>query len=219
MEEVKKTPVELSRQTIKRLPQYLNYLKEAEKQGLEYVSAPTVAEALRLNEVQVRKDLAAVSQKPGKPKKGFLVRELKKDLEAYWNGSDLCEAVVVGVGHLGSAFLWGKEDFGQQGMKLLAGFDIDSSLIGTEIGGKPVFSIDKLENLCSRLGIRIGILTVPPKEAQHVCDQMVKAGIRGIWNFAPVHLMVPDRVIVQNETLALPLGILAGRVSEMLKED
>ena len=214
----KKKPVEISRQTINRLPQYLNYLKAVESQGVEYISAPTVAEALRLNEVQVRKDLAAISKKPGKPKKGFLIRDLRRDLEEYWSGSDLHEAVLVGVGRLGSALLC-DEGFEQHGMKILAGFDREPAVIGLEIGGKPVFSVEKLENLCRRLGVQIGILTVPAEAAQEICDRMVAAGIRGIWNFAPAHLLVPDTVILQNETLALPLSVLAGRVSEMRKKE
>ena len=219
MDNRKRIPVEVSRQTIKRLPQYLNYLKSMEKQGMEYISAPTVAEALRLNEVQVRKDLASVSTRPGKPKKGFLVRTLVRDLEEYWVGSDLHEAVLIGAGRLGSAFLCDEENFRQHGMKILAGFDVNPAVIGASIGGKTVFSMERLENLCGRLGARIGILTVPSDSAQEACDALVAAGIRGIWNFAPVHLLVPDTVIVQNETLALPLSVLAGRVSEMLKKE
>lgn len=218
MGEEKKIPVEVSRQTIKRLPQYLHYLQAVEKQGLEYVSAPGVAEVLRLNEVQVRKDLAAVSSKPGKPKKGFLIRDLRKDLEQYLGGTDLHEAVLIGVGPLGRALMF-EDSFEQHGMRLLAAFDPNPAHSGVTVNGRQVFPMEKLSNLCGRLGVRIGILTVSAEEAQNVCDQMVAAGIRGIWNFAPIHLQVPNTVIVQNETLALPLAALAGRVSDMLEKE
>ena len=200
------------KQTAKRLPNYLTYLKGKADEGVINISAPVVAKGLSLNEVQVRKDLAAVSESGGKPKTGYFLSKLIMDIEKYLGYDNVKDAVVVGVGHLGSA-LMSFEGFKNYGLNVIAGFDAEDNLIGTEVNGKKIFSTDRIIEFCKNLNINIGIITVPDKYAQEICDIMVEAGILAIWNFAQVHLKVPDNITVKNENLAASLAILSKSIS------
>lgn len=206
----------ISKQLLQRLPLYLNYLKNyADKDG--YISAPLIANAMRLNEVQVRKDLAAVSSSGGKPKIGFATGQLIRDIEKFLGYDNVNEAVIAGAGRIGSALL-ANPGFSEYGLKILMGFESDEKLIGTDIAGKQILHIDKLTDVCKRLKIHIGIITVPAESAQEVCDKMVAGGILAIWNFAPVHLNVPDHVVVQNQNMAASLAILSKHLREKLEK-
>ena len=96
-------PVSISRQALQRMPFYLQYLKKLQSSGAVIVAAPAVADALRLNEVQVRKDFAAVSSTRGKPKTGFPIDGLIADMERFLGYHDVQQAVLVGAGYLGRA--------------------------------------------------------------------------------------------------------------------
>jgi redox-sensing transcriptional repressor len=207
----------VSIQALWRLPYYLNYIKSLDEGKYSNISAPVIAKALNLHEVQVRKDLAAVSNTGGKPKTGFEIKELIKDLEEYLGYNNVDEAVLVGVGHLGKALLTYK-GFENYGLKIVVGFDNDEALIDTKIAGKQILSLDKLKDLCWRMSVNVGIITVPAQDAQRICDLLIEAGIRAIWNFAPVHLHVPEYVLVQNENLAATLAVLSRKLTENLKE-
>lgn len=201
-------------QMLQRLPQYLSYLKALPKEYNTTISATAIAEALSLNDVQVRKDLAAISD-GGKPKIGYITDSLIKRLEKVLGYDDVNDAIVVGVGNLGRT-LMSYVGFSEYGLNIVAGFDIDKNVINTEVSGKKVLSVKKLKNLCQRMKIHIGIITVPASEAQKVCDALTETGVMGIWNFAPIHLKVPDGVHVQNEDMATSLAILSRHITENL---
>ena len=101
----KDTCKEISRQTLKRLPYYLNQLNRLKEEGVTQISSPIIAKALGYSDIQVRKDLAAVSTTPGKPKMGFLVSELIDDIESFLGYRNTNDAVIIGAGSLGTA-LW-----------------------------------------------------------------------------------------------------------------
>ncbi|MGB8451439.1 MAG: redox-sensing transcriptional repressor Rex [Anaerocolumna sp.] len=124
-------------------------------------------------------------------------------------------AIIAGAGILGRALL-SYEGFTKYGLDIIAAFDVDETIIDTTINGKKVLSSDKLKDLCSRMKVRIGIITVPAAEAQDICNQMVESGILAIWNFAPVILKVPDNVLVQNEDIAFSLAKLSKNLSKKL---
>lgn len=197
--------------TLSRLPLYHCYLKDRQREGQHYVSATVIAQSLSLNSVLVRKDLASISRLPGKPRMGFSIAPLLADLEEYLGYNNLDEALIVGVGSLGRALL-AYEAFEQYGLSIVVGFDSDEGLSGIRVGGKPVLPMSKLADMVRRLGIRIGIITVPKDQAQRVCDALVEAGIRAIWNFAPVHLDVPSGVLLKNENLAASLAALSNEL-------
>lgn len=126
--------------------------------------------------------------------------------------------LLVGVGNLGSALL-SYNGFKEYGLNIIAGFDDDESKVGKEIGKKMVFHVNKLPDMIQRMGIKIGILTVPAPYAQEIADIMVKAGIRAIWNFTHVKLNVPKNVIIQHENLAASLVVLSKKLEILLKSD
>lgn len=204
----------VSKQTLSRLPAYLHYLRGLEGEG-RYVSATAVAEALGLNDVVVRKDLASVSSL-GRPKVGYARRELIGELEHFLGYDNTQDAILVGAGKLGKA-LMSYDVFPQYGLNIVAGFDTDPRVYGTEEGGKKILPMEKLPGLCRRLGVRIGIITVPGPQAQQVCAQLIESGLLAVWNFANVHLSVPEGVLVQNENMAVSLAILSNHLKERFR--
>lgn len=215
MENYKETLVSMSTQALKRMPYYLHYLKQLRSEGIEIIASPAIASDLSLNEVQVRKDFAAISTSKGKPKTGFIIQELIYNMELLLGYHNVKDAVLVGAGSLGKALLSYK-GFEQLGMNIVTAFDSNEELIGTELNGKRILSSDKISSVSRRLNIHIGIITVPASQAQMVCDQLVAGGILAIWNFAPVHLMVPGDIMVQNENMAASLAILSKHLQDKI---
>ena len=193
---------------------YLSYIKGLPEDAPKNISATTIAEALQLNDVQVRKDLASVSSS-GKPKVGYNVKDLIAELEAFLGYNDIDNAVIVGAGSLGKALL-NYSGFKAYGLNIIAAFDLGEE--PTEFQGKTVFPIAQLESFCRKVNIHIGIITVPASSAQEICDLLVNSGIRAIWNFAPVHLVVPDGILVQNENMASSLALLSNHLREQMKK-
>jgi redox-sensing transcriptional repressor len=208
----------ISLQAVHRLPYYLQYLKNLKADGIEAVSAAAAASHFGYTEIQVRKDFAAVSSCPGKPKQGFDISALINDIETHLGFRNSDEAVLVGAGSLGRALLSFK-GFDSYGLKIVAVFDSNEELVGTEIGGKRVFTAERISDLSRRLHTHIGIITVPAEHAQIVCDQLVAGGIQAIWNFAPVHLSVPKNILVQNENMAASLALLSRHLREQLASE
>ncbi|MEI8199958.1 MAG: redox-sensing transcriptional repressor Rex [Eubacteriales bacterium] len=206
----------VSIQTLQRLPDYLNCLKSLLQRNIETVSAKIVAESLGLGEIQVRKDLASVSS-GGKPKVGYVTRDLVRDLETYLGYHDSHDAVLVGAGKLGKALL-SYEGFREYGLNIVAAFDTKGSESDDDMQVK-ILPVETLSDLCRRLKIRIGIITVPAVHAQEVCDILVQSGVLAIWNFAPTHLHVPGNILVRNENMAASLAILSRHLSRKLLED
>mgnify|MGYP001275585496 FL=1 len=211
----KKEKPYISIQSLHRMPYYLHYLKEAKKAGIEVIPATTIASDLKLNEVQVRKDLAAICTTKGKPKTGFIVGELIKNMEDFLGYNNTKDAVLVGAGSLGKALL-SYSGFENYGLNIVAAFDIDKEKIRTRINDKEVLPMEEMENICRRLNIHIGIITVPVQYAQDVCDKLIASGILAIWNFAPVHLSTPEGILVRNENMAASLAILSHHLQEKL---
>lgn len=206
---------EMSKATLRRLPSYLRYLYRLDKESVPTVSSTTIANGLGLNPVQVRKDIALVSSVAGKPKTGYATKELIADLESYLGYNNTRDAVLVGVGGLGRAIL-GYDGFRNYGLNIAYAFDTDENVIGTEINGKAVYSADKLQSIVERFKIRLGIICVPSASAQTVADNMVKAGIKAIWCFAPVHLNLSPEIAVKSEDLAASLALLSMQLSKTL---
>ena len=191
----------VTRATIGRLPLYLKYLKSLPTE-VTTISATKIAKALGLGEVQVRKDLCAVSGN-GKPKIGYYLTELTEKIEKSIGYKSRSSAVIVGAGKLGKALLSysGFENFG---LEIACGFDTDPAKFEK---GK-ILPLEQLKQFCQDKNIKIGIITVPAPFAQKVADMLVEAGIQAIWNFAPCALVLPDNIIVRREDIALSLAYL-----------
>lgn len=200
----------ISRATLRRLPLYLNYLKSLDKTTCENISATSIAKILGFGEVQVRKDLASVSG-AGKPRTGYVITELIRQLESFLGYDNISIAVIVGAGKLGKALL-DYEGFSEYGLKISAAFDIDKEKIGTTEKGKQILSMDEFSDYLKTENVKLGIITVPAPYAQSVCNVMIENNISAIWNFAPTHLKTPDNVLIYNENMALSLAMLSGEL-------
>ncbi len=202
--------------TLRRLPIYYQYLKKWHAEThLDYISSNQIGADLNVLPIQVRKDLE-VTEAVGKPKLGYNVAELISTIEAFLGWDNTTDGYLVGVGNLGSALL-GYQGFKEYGLNIIAAFDTDEGKVGKEIHGTMVLPVEKLSNMIRRMGIKIGILTVPAHSAQALAETMVNAGIRAIWNFSPVKINVPAHVIVQHENLASSLVVLSKKLTQALK--
>ena len=197
---------EISKSVLKRLPGYLAYLKSIPDSASPNISATALANALGMGEVQVRKDLAMVSD-GGRPKIGYRRESLIEDIEQFLGYDNTTDAVLIGAGKLGQALLDYK-GFDEYGLNILAAFDVKPAIDKTE-AGKPILPMEKLESFCRGHKVLMGVITVPASQAQQVCDQLIAAGIKGIWNFTNTHLEVPANILVQNENMATSLAVLS----------
>lgn len=199
---------DVSRAALGRIPVYLKFI-ESLPQDVETVSATTIAKALGFGEVQVRKDLGAICGS-GKPRIGYTVFDLKASLECLIDSRN-GKAVIVGAGKLGRALLdYG--GFSDYGLDILAAFDTEVSQ--NNASGKPILPIDGLHDFCKENDVSIGVITVPAKAAQEVCDKLCQSGIKAIMSFAPCKLTAPEGVAIQYENMALSLAHLKTQIKQ-----
>ena len=206
---------EISKSVLKRLPGYLSYLKSLPEGSAIYISATALANALGMGEVQVRKDLALVSD-GGRPKIGYLREKLIEDISQFLGYDNTTDAILVGAGKLGQALL-GYSGFAAYGLNVLAAFDAAPTAEQTD-EGKPIYPMSELENFCKQHNVLMGIITVPAPFAQQVCNLLIENGIKAVWNFAPVHLDVPANILVQNENMATSLAVLSMHLQAQIKK-
>jgi redox-sensing transcriptional repressor len=186
--------------SIRRLPSYLHIIRRLQGEGNAFISGTVIAQELNLEPIQVRKDLA-ITGIIGKPKKGYPVQALVGAIEHFLGWDSPLDAVLVGAGNLGAALL-GYGEFRYHGLRVTAAFDKNPQKIGSNVHGVPIFDVANMEEQIRSLGVTAAILTVPSIKAQETADILVRAGIRGIWNFTNVKLKVSERVVVQKEDLS-----------------
>ena len=206
----------ISKSVLKRLPGYLAYLKSLPENGPIHISATALANALGMGEVQVRKDLAMVSD-GGRPKIGYLREALIEDIEQFLGYDNVTDAVLIGAGKLGQA-LMAYRGFDEYGLNIMAAFDRNPKKEKTD-EGKPIYHTDRLTQFCRTHKVLMGIITVPAEGAQEVADLLIAGGIKAIWNFAPTHLDVPTGILVQNENMATSLAVLSVHLQAQMKEE
>ena len=206
----------VSKSVLKRLPGYLDYLKSIPENGPVHISATALANALGMGEVQVRKDLAMVSD-GGRPKIGYVRQALIDDIEQFLGYDNTTDAVLIGAGKLGQALL-DYRGFEEYGLNILAAFDAAHKMDFTD-GGKPVYPMEELENFCRKHKVLMGIITVPGDYAQEVADRLVVSGIKAIWSFAPCRLEVPGNILVQQENMAHSLAVLSMHLQAQIKDE
>lgn len=200
--------------TIRRLPWYLAYVTLLHNNHVEYVSSTKIADELNVDSSQIAKDLSFLNIK-GKTRIGYEVASLEKALRDFLGFDRSHNAVMVGAGSLGAALI---SDSGLQryGLNIVAGVDINPDIIGSQIGGIPIYHIDRLKELVKAKKINIGIVAVPVDSAQDVADTMVAAGIKGIWNFTPYRIRVRDGVVIANTSIYSHLALMYNRLGTLL---
>ena len=197
----------ISKATVDRLPRYYRCLRQLTDEGVEIASSEELGRRLAINPEQIRKDLAFFGQF-GKKGVGYYVAELKESignilgLDQHWN------VAIIGMGHLGAA-LANYQGIARLGFHLVAIFDVNPVVIGTRVGERRVEDIAYLAEIIAERDVQIGVIAVPATHAQSVADKLVAAGIRGIWNFAPVKLQVPPNIPFVSEDLSVGLSSLS----------
>ena len=197
----------ISKATVDRLPRYYRCLRQLTDEGVEIASSEELGRRLAINPEQIRKDLAFFGQF-GKKGVGYYVVELKESignilgLDQHWN------VAIIGMGHLGAA-LANYQGIARLGFHLVAIFDVNPVVIGTRVGERRVEDIAYLAEIIAERDVQIGVIAVPAAHAQDVADKLVAAGIRGIWNFAPVKLQVPPNIPFVSEDLSVGLSSLS----------
>ncbi len=181
---------------VSRLPQYLRILNRLLEDGITVVSSQQLGEKLQVTPAQIRKDLSYFGRF-GKQGRGYSVRDLLDRLRqilgvnAFWN------VAVVGVGRLGRAIL-NYPGFNPDGFHLVAAFDVNPGVVGEEVGGITVYSLNDLHRIANEKKISIAIVAVPVSQTQEVVDQLVACGVRAILNYAPIAPYVREGVRIRN---------------------
>jgi redox-sensing transcriptional repressor len=201
----------IPRPTIKRLSLYLRELESLAEQDQQTISSRELGAVLDLTDAQVRKDLGFFGQF-GHPGIGYRVPELISELRRILGTDRRWHAAIVGAGNIGRALL-PYARFDRKGFDIVAIFDSDPKLVGTEIAGRRVHAMDELPRLVREREIRIGFVAVPADQAQSVANRLIEAGVRGILNFAPVRLDMHDEASVVSVDLSRALEQLAFQIS------
>jgi redox-sensing transcriptional repressor len=201
------TTKRISESTIHRLSLYYRALSLLEKENYETVSSKELAKREKLTPAQVRKDLSFFGSF-GTRGLGYPVQELKAKIASILGIDRTWRVALVGVGNIGSALVSYKE-FQKQGFKIVKLFDNDQRKIGSNHKGIIVSDVRNLVTELQEAKIDMVIIAVPATVAQYVVDDVVKAGIKAILNFAPINLRVPDDVHLRNENMAMELEYLS----------
>lgn len=192
---------------VSRLSLYLRELQHLVRQGHETISSNTLGPLLGFSDAQVRKDLAHFGQF-GYPGIGYRCQELIDAVKRILGTDRRWAVAVIGMGNLGQA-LMGHKGFERQGFSIVAAFDVDDAKVGKSIAGVPILPLADLARATREYGIQMAMLAVPASAAQSVADQAAEAGIRGIVNFAPVTITLPDDVHQVGVDLAMELEKLS----------
>ena len=185
----------IPRATIQRLAVYLEVLEKLHHDGITVISSEPLAKACAVNASQIRKDLTYFGEF-GVRGVGYNIANLMDSIAEALGANRPWNCVVVGTGKLGRALL-NHRDFSLRSYHIIGAFDSDPEKIGDTISGITIQNVSCLKECTEALGARIGIITTPPAWAQLVADQLVEAGIRGILNFVPARIFVPDNVFLE----------------------
>lgn len=203
----------ISESTIRRLSLYYRVLSILEKENYETVSSKELAKREKLTPAQVRKDLSFFGSF-GTRGLGYPVSELKKQIAEILGLNRGWNVALIGVGNIGSALV-GYKEFQRQGFNIKLIFDNDQRKIGSNHKGIIVSDIKNLEKDLKENSIEIVVVAVPSTVAQYIVDDVIKAGIKGILNFASVNLKVPDDVFLRNENMSMELEYLSFALSNL----
>lgn len=201
---------------VNRLSMYLRELQHLLSDGKETTSSSQLGRRLGFTDAQVRKDLAHFGHF-GHPGIGYRCDELVGAIRKILGTDREWRVALVGVGNLGRALL-GYRGFNRQGFRLVAAFDADPAIVGSEIDEVPIHDVARLEEIVAQQQVELGLVAVPASDAQHVADQLVSAGVGGILNFAPVTLKVPEGVSKVGVDLARELEQVTFSVANRLRE-
>ncbi len=189
--------------TVSRLVAYLRVVSEMEVEGVIYATSDRLGNAANVSAHQVRKDLLLAKVTSGTRGRGYTVAILRRELSSTLGLTRSWRVAIVGMGRLGQA-LADYPHFKGFNFDLVCGFDRDPNKVGKLIGSLPVYGMAELSSRVEELALDIVFLTVPVGSAKAATEMIVKAGVRGVLNFVPTVISVPDTVRVE------PVDFLAG---------
>ncbi len=193
-------PPKVPEATIKRLSIYMRVLRDLEKKGVEVISSAELADICGVNAAQIRKDLTYFGEF-GIRGVGYYVKELHFDIRRVLGLNQKRNVALVGVGNLGRA-LASYRNFTEHGYTFVAAFDVDPKKVGTYLpSGVPIHAMEDMPRVAAEKKIEIAIITTPGEAAQAAADMVVRSGIKGILNFAPVQIHVPPDIKVKKVDL------------------
>lgn len=197
--------------TLRRLPWYLACVSRLRSHGVERVSSTTISHELNVDASQIAKDLSYLDIR-GKTRIGYDVAKLEQVLLDFLGFGRCHNAVMMGVGSLGAALI---ADSGLRrfGLEIVAGFDVNPALIGSTIGGIPIYSVDELKLRRAKLGAEIAIIAVPVENAADVARVCVDAGFKALWNFTPFRIKTEPDIVVTNTSIYAHLAVMYNRLS------
>lgn len=198
--------------TIRRLPKYHRYLNELLDREVHRISSRELGEMTGFTASQIRQDLNCFGGF-GQQGYGYNVTELYNQIKSILGLDKGYKAALVGAGNIGQA-VSNYSRFEDLGFKITTIFDANPKLIGMKIRDVEIRDIDEMKPILENEKIDIGIICVPRKNAQNVADDLIKGGVRAIWNFAPVDLIVPSHVNVENVHLSESLMTLIYLLNE-----
>ncbi len=197
---------------IRRLPGYYRHLRELEAAGVTSISSQELGERMHLTPSQIRQDINCFGGF-GQQGYGYHVSNLKERIAEILGLRKQYHMIIVGAGNIGRA-LANYAGFAREGFNLQAIFDVSEALVGIDVHGVLVQPMEKLESWMKTHEVDIAVLCVPKAFAQSTTDTLVAGGVRAIWNFAPVDLVLPEGVAVNNVHLSNSLHILSYRMNE-----
>lgn len=207
----------ISLAVIKRLPRYYRYLGELLDNSINRISSKELSEKMNLTASQIRQDLnnfGGFGQQGYGYNVEFLYNEIRKIL-----GIDQKKTmIIIGVGNIGQA-LANYSNFEKRGFYLIGLFDVNPRIIGISIKGIEIKDVDLMEEFIKNNHVDIGILTLPKNKVTKIAQDLVDLGIKGLWNFSPVDLKVPEDVVVENVHLSDSLMTLAYNLDEVKKKN
>jgi redox-sensing transcriptional repressor len=203
--------------TIRRLPWYLSNSKLLKQKGEQFVSSTQLAKETGIDSSQIAKDLSYVNIS-GRTRVGYDIDTLINVLEDFLGFVGIHKAFLFGAGSLGAALL---DDSGLShfGLEIVAAFDVNPHLVGTNVNGIPIYHTDDFIQKAKSYDVNIGILTVPIEIAQCITDKMIEGGIKAVWNFTPFRIRVPENIVVQNTSLYAHLALMFNRLKENSDEN
>ncbi|MBU5268582.1 redox-sensing transcriptional repressor Rex [Clostridium cochlearium] len=202
----------ISMAVIKRLPKYHRYLEELLKNEVDRISSKELSKKIGFTASQIRQDFNCFGDF-GQQGYGYNVKELHAQISNILGLTKEYKCIILGGGNIGQAVA-NYNKFEKLGFKLESIFDINPKLVGLKIRDIEIKDIDTLEDYLKENNIDIGIICVPSRSAQKVCDILTRNNVKGIWNFAPVDLKVPEEVFVENVHLSESLLTLSYLMNE-----
>lgn len=203
----------VSNAVIRRLPRYYRHLTDLSQAGVQRISSSALGTAMNLTASQIRQDLSCFGEF-GQQGYGYNVESLRNEVAEILGMTREHTAIILGVGNLGRALIENFR-FDRCGVQLTSAFDIDPTLVGSEISGVKIHPVEELEKYLATNPTSVGVLTVPQAAAQEMAEQLVHGGVKGIWNFTNLELHIEDSdTVVENIHFADSLLTLSYLISE-----